>query len=146
VRREFPEGRPASIPTVTSDRAGKETNQVNRQVKSVAVFMAAALLFGAAVTGCARPGGATTAPASSAAATQAAQTDPIANATPIPTPVATAVVPTPTGAADAAATAPANAAAPTTDPLDGTFSSLDQLLSGVNGALPGSDAGISGGE
>jgi hypothetical protein len=134
-------GRPR-ISIVSSDRVGKETNQVNRQLTSVTRLAATALLVGLVAVACGQPGDATTGqPAVSTPAAQQSQADQAA-ATLAPTPISAL-----TDSA-AAATSPASAAtaagAAAGDPLDAQLSNLDSLLNGINGSLSGSDT--SGGE
>ena len=118
------------ISIVSSDRVGKETNHVNRQLSSVTRLAAVALLFGIAVVACGKPNDAAGGqPAGPTPTVQQPQADQ-APATLAPTPTSA-----PTDSASAAATA---------DPLDAQLSNLDTLLNGVNGSLSGSDA--SGGE
>jgi hypothetical protein len=135
-------GRSPRISIVSSDRVGKETNQVNRQLTSVTRLAATALLVGIAVMACGKPNDAAGGqPAVSTPAAQQSHADQAA-ATLAPTPISAL-----TDSA-AAATSPASAAtaadAAAGDPLDAQLSNLDNLFNGVNGSLSGSDA--SGGE
>lgn len=127
---------------------------MNRPVSYVIKLGAAALLVGAIAVGCAgHDRGAAAGPTGSSPAAAALQTAAAEALQPTPSPTAvdaTALSNSPTDSSTATGTpsAPGTQSAPgaTTDPLDATFSDIDQLLSGVNGALSGNDASTSGGE
>jgi hypothetical protein len=110
---------------------------VDRKAISVAGLAAVALLVAVAAFGCANRGAVQ--PAGHAPAVQSSQGDKAAS-TPTPTPVDPV---TTDPANDPGATDAPDAAA---DSLAGDLSDLDRLLSGINGALSGSDPGPSGGE
>lgn len=110
----------------------------------------AAFLVGVAAVGCAKHDGAgASEPAATSAVTQASD---LGAATPALAPTqasnATAPDPAPPNASGAEATTqtPTTAPVATADPLDGQFSSLDNLMNGINGSLSSSDGGTSGGE
>lgn len=125
---------------------------MNRPASYVIKLGATVLLFGAVAVGCTgHDRGAASGPTSSSPAATALQTDAAEALQPTPSPTAvdaTAPSHSPTDSPTDSPTATRTPSAPgaTADPLDTTFSDLDQLLSGVNGALSGSDASTSGGE
>jgi hypothetical protein len=144
-------GRPR-LAIVSSDRVGKETNHVNRQLSSGTRLAATALLVGIAVMACGKPSDSTTGqPAGPTPTVQQSQAGQAA-ATLAPSPMdATTESAAPSEAPTNSAAPAASSAAATTvagatagDPLDAQFSNLDNLLNGVNGSLSGSET--SGGE
>jgi hypothetical protein len=113
---------------------------VDRRTSSAITLAVTALLVATAAIGCAKHDG------TGAGASQPGITAPAALSTPAgmtgetPNPLDTAV-PSPS-------TDPGASGAPgsTADPIDTELSDLDKLLSGLNGALSGADAGPSAGE
>ena len=119
---------------------------MDRQLSSIARLAAVALLVGLAAVGCAgNAHSATASPAVSTPESQPSQAE-IAASTPSASPtVAVTAGPTQSGGPTTAAGSTA-APAPTTDPLSGQLSNLDNLLNGIDSSISGGTAGASGGE
>ncbi len=144
------------IPIVTTRPSDKETNQVNRQNRSVTRLTAVVLVVGlvALASGaCARHGSPST--LGSAGNSQAIQGT---EAAPADSTVASDdLTSTSLGSPDASASG-STAASPTLsssrttapaatpDPLDSELQALDQIVNDVNGSISGTDARASGGE
>lgn len=122
-----------------------EGNKLNGQVGSAARAVVAALLVGMVAIGCAgHNGGATGGSPDSTPAAQATRTDSAATATPRQADTAVDATPSPADASPSVGTTGAPPA--TADPLDASFSNLDQLVNGINNSISNSDAGVAGGE
>jgi hypothetical protein len=126
----------------------KETDQVNRQARSVAGLASALLIAGLVLAACGRGGtrqepqpAATVQPAGPSSVTASLVPDMPGASSPY---AMTEATPTATPASPV----PANTSAPdaTTDPVVGEIQSIDGTLQGIDGSLSGADAGTNGGE